>query len=140
MNKLPSTPIYNISRVAFQLILHQALTDQAKQNFFGLLGSAEKHEHTIEKAIVLASVSQIDTALQQWCKAGITCVGVFQMQGAQLIDEVKNMMPNCYVDLSVKLDEKGRLDLLAQLCNQSENIQTALPLCLIEDGQQVTYA
>ena len=140
MSKLPSTPIYNISRVAFQLILHQALTNQAKQNFFGLLGSAEKHEHTIEKVIALTAVSQIDTALQQWRKAGITCVGAYQMQGVQLTDEVKNMMPNCYVDLAVKLDEKGRLDLLAQLCNQSENIQTVLPLCLIEDGQQVTYA
>ncbi|MDQ6976940.1 MAG: hypothetical protein Q9M75_02390 [Ghiorsea sp.] len=140
MSKLPSTPIYNISRVAFQLILHQALTKQAEQNFFGLLGCAENHKHTIEKVTVLTAVSQIDTALQQWRKADIICVGVFQMQGVQLTDEVKKMMPNCYVDLAVKLDEKGRLDLLAQLCNQSENIQTVLPLCLIEDGQQVTYA
>ncbi|MCF6208105.1 MAG: hypothetical protein L3J61_01790 [Ghiorsea sp.] len=140
MSKLSSTPTYHISRIAFQSILHQALTNQAEQNLFGLLGSAEKHEHTIEKVIVLTAVSQIDAALQQWRKVGITCVGVFQMQGVELTDAVKGMIPNCYVDLAVKLDEKGRLDLLAQLCNQSENTQTVLPLCLIEDGQQVTYA
>lgn len=140
MSKLSSTPTYHISRIAFQSILHQALTNQAEQNLFGLLGSAEKHEHTIEKVIVLTAVSQIDAALQQWRKVGIICVGVFQMQGVELTDAVKGMIPNCYVDLAVKLDEKGRLDLLAQLCNQSENTQTVLPLCLIEDGQQVTYA
>ncbi|MDQ6980862.1 MAG: hypothetical protein Q9M46_05240, partial [Ghiorsea sp.] len=100
MSKLSSTPIYNISRVAFQLILHQALTKQAEQNFFGLLGCAENHKHTIEKVTVLTAVSQIDTALQQWRKADIICVGVFQMQGVQLTDEVKKMMPNCYVDLA----------------------------------------
>ena len=140
MSKLSSTPTYHISRVAFQSILHQALTKQAEQSFFGLLGSIAKHEHTIEKVVSLTAVSQIEGALQQWHKDDIVCVGVFQMQGVELTDEVKNIMPNCYVHLAVKLDEKGRLDLLAQLCNQSENIQSVLPLSLIEDGQQVTYA
>ena len=140
MSKLSSTPTYNISRVALQSILHQALTKQAEQSFFGLLGSISKQKYTIEKVALLTSVSQIDGMLQQWHKDDIACVGVFQMQGVELTDAVKNMMPNCYVHLAVKLDEKGRLDLLAQLCNQSENRQSVLPLCLIEDGQQVTYA
>ncbi|WP_038249644.1 hypothetical protein [Ghiorsea bivora] len=140
MSKLSSTPTYYIRRSAFQSILHQALTQQEGQAFFGLLGSITEQTNTLDKVMGLTSIQQVETALQQWQSDGIVCVGVFLMQGAVLCDTIYKHMPNPYVHLSVKLDEKGRLDLLADLCDQTKHKQSVLPLSLIEDGQQVSYA
>jgi len=140
MHTLSSTPSYYIRRSAFQSILHQALTQQEGQAFFGLLGSVTEQTHTLDKVMGLISMRQVETALKQWQKDGVACVGVFLMQGATLPDTIYKHMPNPFVRLSVKLDEKGRLDILADLCDQTDHRQSVLPLSLIEDGQQVTYA
>ncbi|MDQ7002124.1 MAG: hypothetical protein Q9N02_05495, partial [Ghiorsea sp.] len=121
--------------VAFQSILHQALIQQADKRLFGLLGSVTQDAQTLDKISVLTTASQSERVLGQWQKKGVVCVGVFQMQGDRLPDAMLASMPTIYVHLSVKLDEKGRLDLLASLCHQGENTQRELPLCLIEDGQ-----
>lgn len=135
MHTLSSTSSYYISRVAFQSILHQALIQQAGKRLFGLLGSVAQDAHTLDTIAVLSAASQSERVLEQWQTEGIVCVGVFQMQGDRLPDAMLGIMPTIYVHLSVKLDEKGRLDLLASLCHQSENTQRELPLSLIEDGQ-----
>ena len=140
MSTLSSIPAYYIRRSAFQSLLHQALTKQEGQTFLGLLGSETEQAHTLDKVIGLTSIKQAETALQHWQRDSIVCVGVFLMQGDILPDSIYKCMPNPYVRLSVKLDEKGRLDLLANLCDQANHKQSALPLSLIEDGQQVTYA
>ncbi len=140
MSTLSSIPTYYIRRSVFQLILHQALIQQEGQAFFGLLGSETKQVHTLDKVMRLISIQQVETTLQQWQRDGITCVGVFIMQGEILPDTIYQYMPNLYVHLSVKLDEKGRLDILADLCDQANQKQSALPLSLIEDGQQASYA
>lgn len=140
MSTLSSTPTYYIRRSAFQSLLHQALTQQEGQAFFGLLGSETEQAHTLDKVIGLTSIKQAETVLQHWQKDGVACVGLFLMQGDILPDSLYKYMPNIYVHLSVKLDEKGRLDLLADLCDQANHKQSVLPLSLIEDGQQATYA
>lgn len=140
MSTLSSIPTYYIRRSVFQLILHQALIQQEGQAFFGLLGSEAEQAHTLDKVRSLTSIKQVESALQDWQKDGVFCVGVFLMQGESLPDTIYQYMPNPYVHLSVKLDEKGRLDLLASLCEPTSREQSTLPLSLIEDGQQVTYA
>ena len=140
MSTLSSIPAYYIRRSAFQSLLHQALTQQEGKAFFGLLGSETKQAHTLDKVRSLTSIKQVESALQDWQKDGVICVGVFLMQGESFPDTIYKYMPNPYICLSVKLDEKGRLDLLADLCDQANQKQSALPLSLIEDGQQASYA
>jgi hypothetical protein len=140
MSTLSSMPTYYIRRSTFQLILHQALTQREGKAFFGLLGSETEQTRTLDKVMGFTSTKQVETMLQHWQRDGVVCVGVFLMQGATLPDTIYKHIPNSYVHLSVKLDEKGRLDVLADLCDQGNHKQSVLPLSLIEDGQQVTYA
>jgi len=121
-----------ITRSAFQNILHLALVAGDTRACAGLLGSGFTGQ--IQTIQSVRSVEELTLHLSLWQKENINCVGLFHLEQETPAIYLKDIMPELYIDASVNLDEKGRLDVLAYQVSKSTNQKQHLSLDMIEDG------
>jgi len=148
------TPYY-ISRLAFQSILHHALTAESKGMCFGFLGSNIGGNNVIQHVSLLPAwrgstdmrVTNIPTILSEWEKKSIQCIGLVSLINSDVPTPILDIMPENYIAVAVSLSEKGRLDLEAILHvgeGSMEHIKQCkcgtVNLMMIEDGQKVAHA
>ncbi|MDQ7003968.1 MAG: hypothetical protein Q9N67_03175 [Ghiorsea sp.] len=132
---LTPKPTY-ISRSAFQWILHQALVADERYTYRGLIGSLAQDMPTIQKVAMVKEDEDIQQTLDVWSDLDIQCLGFFHFEEDAASSELVDVMPDEYIELKVRLSEKGRLDLLAYHCNKSSESVEKINLDLIEDGQK----
>jgi len=121
-----------ITRSAFQNILHQALIADGDGQCFGVLGSAKAGQiQTIQQ---VQNQEELFQKLSAWKQLNIDCVGLFHMEREEPPEYFIDMMNACYLDVSVNLDEKGRLDILAVEVSRTTNQKQYISLDMIEDG------
>jgi len=148
------TPYY-ISRLAFQSILHHALTAESQSVCFGFLGSNIGENNVIQHVSLLPasrgstdiSLTGIHAMLSEWEKKSIQCIGLVSLVNSDIPVSILDMMPENYITVAVSLSEKGRLDLEAATHVRDDSIEHlkqckggTLNLIMIEDGQKVAHA
>lgn len=131
-----ATQPYYISRSAFQWILHQSLVADERYTFCGLVGTSHESKASVlvEKVAMIKDVTDIAHTLGIWQELDIACLGFFHFEHEQAIPALVEAMPDTYVELQVRLAEKGRLDLLALMCDKLSSHVVKKDLELIEDG------
>jgi len=123
-----------ISRSAFQWILHQALVADERYIYRGLIGSMAQDMPTIQKVAMVKKDEDIQQTLDVWSDLDIQCLGFFHFEEDAASTELVGAMPDAYIELKVRLSEKGRLDLLAYHCHKNAVSVEKINLDLIEDG------
>ena len=136
MSYLKKQKLTFITRSAFQNILHQALITGEDANCFGVLGSNDSSE--IQSIQLVRNADVLAQSLKDWEKQNIACIGLFYLHHKDAPDYIYAAMPASYISLSVNLDEKGRLDLLAFLTLDTTATKEQLSLDMIEDGHSVS--
>ncbi len=126
-------PTY-ISRSALQWILHQALVADDRYSYRGLIGADQENPGLIQKVAMLKDEGDEQQTLSVWQDLGIQCLGYFHFDNEPVSKNLLDIMPEQHLQLSVRLSEKGRLDVLAFVCIISEDSVTKTDLDLIEDG------
>ena len=121
-----------ITRSAFQNILHLALVADGTRACIGLLGSGSAGQ--IQTIHLVRSAEELTRKLTSWQRENINCVGLFHLERETPATYLKDIMPELYIDASVNLDEKGRLDVLAYQVSKATNQKQHLSLDMIEDG------
>ncbi len=132
MNDLTLSPQF-ITRTVFQNLLHQALV-AGDNACFGLLAAPVTSPHIISQSVVLKSVAKKEK-IAAWSENDLVCTGLFHLEHQAIPVSIVAMMPSEYIELSISLDEKGRLDLLAYHQDKASKNRHESPLILIEDGQ-----
>ena len=125
----------HISRSAFQWILHQALVADERYVYRGLIGASEQDSRCIEKVAMVKDEQDIEHTLEVWNDLGMKCLGFFHFENEDISATLLSQMPSHYIELQVRLAEKGRLDLLAFSCDKESGDVVKVNLDLIEDGQ-----
>ena len=123
-----------ISRSALQWILHQALVADERHIYRGLIGADNENKTFIQKVAMLKDEGDEEQTLSVWQTVDTQCLGYFHFEGEPISAALLSVMPNQYLQLSVRLSEKGRLDVLAFVCVKSDDSVSKIDLDLIEDG------
>lgn len=132
---LLSSSIDCIGRQAFQTLFHQALVAEGSSPCLGLLGSVHTNTHCVQHVALAVSPAMLYKVQQLWHDKGVACVGFFHLENTETPSFLEQAMTDEYLRLAIKLDEKGRLDLLAFACDKRKGKCMLKPLTLIEDGQ-----
>lgn len=137
MKNLLITPPQFITRTVLQTMLHRALAAGESLTCTGVLGVSQGAVNTIQYIEVISSDSALGIVLASWKKAEVRCIGCFRLQHQSVSKNMLDMMPDDYTELSVRLDEVGRLDILAHQHDKTTQDTSVLSLNLIEDGHAV---
>ncbi len=133
MNELLNSSQYFITRHVFQNLLHQALVaDEA--DYSGVLAAVPSANHMVQHMVVVKG-DDPTAVISELANNGFVCIGLFHLINQEVSASLQQAMPDVYIDVSVSLDEKGRLDLLACRRGQESSASEEITLVLIEDGQ-----
>ena len=136
MNDIVITNPQYITRTATQDMLHHALSTDENQTCFGLLGSS--NESIVQQVFTVRDVALLNQVLSDWKAKGLTCMGLYHLEHVDAPDFIHELQDDSYTELSVNLDELGRLDLLAFQVSKSLKNKQKISLDLIEDGHSET--
>lgn len=126
-----------ITRHAFQAMLHTALACNHPSECVGLLGAVAGSG--VSAIALVRYPSDIAQALQQWQSKGVMSVGVFHIVDEPIPAFVFNTLPDPFIQLSLALGEKGRLDVLAFVGGHADMQLQTVEMQLIEDRHITSF-